>query len=63
VLGQLAGVNDTGYPQRPPEGAAPLCQREASRIWMQVCTPARQSAGRIRPKNVISLTGNRNDPQ
>jgi hypothetical protein len=34
VLGQRAGVDDTGKTQRPPEGTAPFRQREASRIGM-----------------------------
>ena len=47
VLGQRTGVSNTGESQRPPEGTAPLRQREASRIGMQMCSPSRQSAVRI----------------
>ena len=47
VLGQQTGVSNTVKSQRPPEGTAPLRQREASRIRMQVRSPARQSASRI----------------
>jgi hypothetical protein len=47
VLGQQPGVSNTGKAQRPPEGATPLRQREASRIRMQVRSPTRQSAARI----------------
>jgi hypothetical protein len=62
VLGQRTSVQDTGYAQRPPEGTAPLRQREASRIRMQVSSPTRQSTARIRHKAVASLTGNRDNP-
>jgi hypothetical protein len=48
VLGQHSGVEDTGEAERPPEGAAPLCQRETSRIGMKVRSPTRQSAFWIR---------------
>jgi hypothetical protein len=47
VLGQQTGVQDTGDPQRPPEGVTPLRQREASRIGVQMRSPPRQSAARI----------------
>jgi hypothetical protein len=47
VLGQRLGVGDTGETQRAPEGATPLRQREASRIRVQMRSPARQSAVRI----------------
>jgi hypothetical protein len=50
VLGQRRGVQDTGEPQRPAEGPAPLRQREASRIEVQVCPSARQPATRVGPK-------------
>ncbi|GFJ88961.1 hypothetical protein Prum_026030 [Phytohabitans rumicis] len=63
VLGQPVGVQDTHDAQRPPEGTAPLRQREASRIRMQMRSPTRQSTGRIRREAVSSLTGNRYDPQ
>ena len=58
VLGQQSGVSNTGESQRPPEGTAPLRQREASRIRMQVRSPARQSAFRIGLEpEIISRTG------
>lgn len=63
VLGQLTGVGDPGQPQRPPEGAAPLCQRETSRIRMYVRSPTRQPAGRIRAEAVTSPVPDRDDPQ
>jgi hypothetical protein len=47
VLGQQPGVSNTGEPQRPPEGTAPLCQREAGQIGMQMRSPTGQSAARI----------------
>jgi hypothetical protein len=47
MLGERAGVGDTGEAQRPPEGATPLRLREAGRVRMQVCAPTRQPAGRI----------------
>jgi hypothetical protein len=47
VLGQQPGVSNTGESQRTPEGATPLCQREAGRIRMQMRSPTRQSAARI----------------
>jgi hypothetical protein len=48
VLGQLSGVsNTTGKSQRTPEGATPFRQREASRIRVQMRSPARQSSIRI----------------
>jgi hypothetical protein len=62
VLGQLAGVNDTGDPERAPEGAAPMGQREASRVRVQVCTPTRQPTGRVGPEDVTTLTADRDDP-
>ena len=40
-LDQRSGVRDAGEPQRPPEGATPLCQREAVRIGVQMCPPPR----------------------
>ena len=47
VLGKRTGVSNTGESQRAPESTTPLRQREASRIRMQVRSPARQSAARI----------------
>ena len=46
-FGQRAGVEDTGDAQRAPEGTPALREREASRIEMQMCAPARPSASRI----------------
>jgi hypothetical protein len=46
-FGQRAGVDDTGYTQRAPEGAATLRERKASQIRVQVCAPARPSASRV----------------
>jgi hypothetical protein len=63
VLGQRAGVEDTGDAQRPPEGSAPLRQREASRIRMHMRSPTRQSTGLIWNEAVASLTDDRDDPQ
>jgi len=62
VLGQLAGVDDTGDPERAPKGATPPRQREASRVRVQVRTPARQPTGRVGPEAVTSLTADRDDP-
>jgi hypothetical protein len=47
VLGKQTGVSNTGESQRPPEGTAPLRLREAGRIRMHMCSPARHSALRI----------------
>jgi len=63
VLGQLTGVDTTGKSQRPPEGAAPLCQREAGRIGMQVRSPTWQTTGRIGLEAHITLASDRDDPQ
>jgi len=63
VLGQRPGVEDTGESQRSPEGAAPLRQREASRIGMQMRSAARQSAARIRLKLEVILCSRRDEPQ
>jgi hypothetical protein len=59
VLGQQTGVSNTSEVQRPPEGAAPLCQREASRIGMHMCSPPRQSPARIGQEPELR----RNEPQ
>jgi hypothetical protein len=62
VLGQRLGVRNTGETQRAPEGTTPLRQREASRIRVQMRSPARQSAVRIRLEpEIISGTG-RDEP-
>jgi len=63
VLGQRTGVSNTSKSQRPPEGAAPLRQREASRIGMHVRSPARQSTARIRQKPEIISRSRRDEPQ
>jgi hypothetical protein len=62
VLGQWTGVEDTGDPQRSPEGATPLRQREARRIGMQMRSPARQSAARIGLKPEIISHSRHDDP-
>jgi hypothetical protein len=62
VLVQQPGVRNTGQSQRPPEGTAPLRQREAGRIRMQMRSPARQSAVRIgQEPEIIPGTG-RDEP-
>ena len=63
VLGQQTGVSNTGDSQRPPEGSAPLRQREASRIRMKVRSPTRQSAARIRLEPEIVSRSHRYEPQ
>jgi hypothetical protein len=63
VLGQQIGVSNTVESQRPPEGAAPLRQREASRIRMQMRSPARQSAVRIGLEPEIIPGAGRDEPQ
>jgi hypothetical protein len=65
VLGQRPGISgsaDTGESQRPPEGAAPLRQREAGRIWMQMRSPTRQSAARIGLEPEIIPGAGRDEP-
>jgi hypothetical protein len=47
MLGKRPGVDDSGDPQRSPEGATPLRQREARRVGMHMRPPPRQSTGRI----------------
>ena len=62
--GQRSGVDDTGDAQRAPEGAAALRKREASRIRMQVRSPTRLSACRIRhDAEMISAEIDRDEPQ
>jgi hypothetical protein len=63
VLGQRAGVKNTGLSQRTPEGATPLRQREASRIGMQMPSATRQSTARIRLKSEVISHSRRNEPQ
>jgi hypothetical protein len=62
VLGQQTGVRNTGKTQRAPEGATPLRQREASRIRVQMRSPARQSAARIGLKPELISRLHRNEP-
>jgi hypothetical protein len=63
-LGQRTGVDDTGDTQRAPEGAAALRQRETSRIRMQVRSPTRPPAGRIRHEaELLSIGLDRDKPQ
>jgi hypothetical protein len=56
-------VENPGDAQRPPEGTAPHCQREAGRVWVQVRASTRQSARRIGSKAVTSLFTDRHDTQ
>jgi hypothetical protein len=63
VLGQRTGVSNTGESQRPPEGATPLRQREASQIGMKMRSPARQSAVRIGLEPEIVSRSHRDEPQ
>ena len=63
VLRKQLGVSKTNETQRTPEGATPLCLREAGRIGMHMCSPARQSAARIRLKPEIVSRPNRDEPQ
>ena len=63
VLGQQTGVSNTGESQRTPEGATPLRQREAGRIRMQMRSPTRQSAVRIRLKPEVISCSRRDEPQ
>jgi hypothetical protein len=62
VLGQRTGVSNTSESQRPPEGATPLRQREASRIKVKVRSPTRQSAARIGLKPEIVSRCDRDEP-
>jgi len=62
MLGEQPGVSDTGESQRPPEGTAPLRQREASRIRMQMRSPTRQSATRIGLEPEVNPGAGRNEP-
>ena len=63
-LGHRTGVQDTGDAQGPPEGAPALREREASRIRMQVRSPTRPTACRIRhDAEMISAEIDRDEPQ
>jgi hypothetical protein len=63
VLRKQLGVSKTSETQRTPEGTTSLCLREAGRIGMQVCSPARQSAARIGQKPEVSPGSGRDEPQ
>jgi hypothetical protein len=63
VLGQQTGVSNTSESQRTPEGATSLRQREAGRIRMQVSSPTRQPAVRIRLEPEIVSCSHRHEPQ
>ena len=63
MLGKRTGVDDTGEPQRAPEGTAPLRQREASRIRMQMRPPTRQYTARIGLEPEIISDADRDEPQ
>ena len=63
VLGKQAGVSNTGESQRATEGASPLRLREAGRIRMHVCAPARQPAIRIGLKPELTSRFDRDEPQ
>ena len=63
VFGKQAGVSNTGETQRTPEGATPLRLREAGRIRMQVCSPARQPTARIGLEAEVIPVSHRDEPQ
>jgi hypothetical protein len=63
VLGKQASVSNTGESQRTPEGATPLRLREAGRIRMHVCSPARQPAARIGLEPEVTSRSDRDEPQ
>jgi hypothetical protein len=63
MLGQLTGVDVPGESQRAPEGATPLRQREASRTGMQLRSPTRQPAGRVRQEPIRRSRPDRDEPQ
>ncbi|GAA0550606.1 hypothetical protein GCM10010172_35890 [Paractinoplanes ferrugineus] len=63
MLGQRTGVSNTGESQRPPEGSAPLRQREAGRIRMQMRSPTRQSPIRIGLKAGKVPVTSQNEPE
>jgi len=48
-------VNDTGEPQRPPEGTATFGLRKAGWIGMQMHSPAQPSSGDIDHKPVTDI--------
>ncbi|GIF10397.1 hypothetical protein Ate01nite_04290 [Actinoplanes teichomyceticus] len=63
MLGKQPGVSNTGQTQRTPEGATSLRLREASRIGMQMSSPARQSAVRVGQKPEVTSGSGRDEPQ
>ena len=63
VLGKQDGVSNTGETQRSPEGATPLRLREAGRIRMHMCSPARQPAARIGLEAEMISRSDRDEPQ
>ncbi|GIF02870.1 hypothetical protein Asi03nite_04080 [Actinoplanes siamensis] len=63
MLGKQSGVSNTGETQRTPEGATSLRLPEASRIGMQMSSPARQSAAWIGQKPEVSPGSGRDEPQ
>ncbi|GAA2671147.1 hypothetical protein Apa02nite_018980 [Actinoplanes palleronii] len=63
MLGKQSGVSNTGETQRTPEGATALRLREAGRIGMHMCSPARQSAVWIWQKPEVSLGSCRDEPE
>jgi hypothetical protein len=63
-LGKRTGVDDTGYTKRAPEGAATLRQRDARRVAMHMCSPARPSTCRIgHHAELLSVVLDRDYPQ
>jgi hypothetical protein len=63
-LGQRPDVGDTGPAKSAPEGPPSLRKREASRIRMQMRSPTRPSACRIRhDAEVISVVVDHDEPQ
>ncbi|GIJ77078.1 hypothetical protein Xph01_15100 [Micromonospora phaseoli] len=63
VLREGPVIRNPGDSQRAPEGTSPRCLREAGRIWMQVRSPTRQTAGRIDSEAQTSPVADRDDPQ
>lgn len=63
VLGKQSGVSNTGESQRTPESATPLRLREADRIRMHMCSPARQPAARIGLEPEVTSCSDRDEPQ
>jgi len=63
VLGKQPGVSNTGESQRAPKGTTPLRLREAGRIRMHMCSPARQPAVRIGLEPELTSRPDRDEPQ